>query len=63
MKTFTYWKVVEIMPGVTCEILRQTITSKEGFFNKIVEVIKTQTDFMWVMEETIVIDSRDRSTE
>jgi hypothetical protein len=56
MQSFTYWKIIEIMPGVTCKIVDKTINSEQSFFNKIVEVIKTQTDFSWVMTETLKID-------
>jgi hypothetical protein len=58
--TFKYWKTVELMPGVTAQIVNETIKSDQAFYEDIVDYIQTKTDFQWSLSQTTVIGSSSK---
>lgn len=51
MKIFKWWKIIEIMPGITFEVARGEIASDHSFFNQTVAAIKDKTDMDYMLLE------------
>ena len=60
MKTLTWWKVVNLMPGVDFEIsLKRSITSDTFFFEDIlIAVRKSNMSFTLTKQEDVILESR-----